>query len=249
MANERTNNAKPSGPRQNPNPPGQSDYRQNVVVLNDFSGVTFERRDRTRIRTGATTTRYTLSIEAEPLLNIFDGVPLGRGPAEAIREILEEQLLTLRQRASETTILKRKQAINALAAGKTWAVLRYTGGRTGESKPGTGDTFGNDSGRLARGVHLMQNTVEQSFTINVPANRLDPTTWGGSRASFDSFVQRLVNLVPALQNPKGILGDERFVRAVANSEPVVLAKDAYAKWRAYGKVAREAVKLGRLFVG
>ena len=221
---------------------------QDTIVLNDFGGTVLSQRTRTS-SAGKATVRYTLDIKATPILNTLNGVDMGKGPAFAIRDLLEAQTLAISQPAAPATVLKRRQAAAALARGEAWATRRYTGGRTGLTRPGTGgangagNTFGNDSGRLARGYFVMQNPKEGSWTVNVPANRLDPSTWNGS--GFEAFVSRFVQLVPALGNPRSILNEESFVRAVAQSHPVKVLTGANAEvWRTWLKAARDIVGIG-----
>lgn len=230
-----------------------SGTHQTTVVVNDFGGVVLSERTRTS-GNGNSAVRYTLDIKATPILNDLNGVELGRGPSAAIRDILETQVLNIGQRAAEATLLKRKTAANAFRAGATWALKRYTGGRTGATPPGRGgangqgDTFGNDSGRLARGWFVTQNPKEGSWTINSPANRLDPATWGGP--GFEAFVARLVDLVPALRDPRTLLDEPAFVRAVANAPPVVTLAGAGGRIAsAYARAALSGIRTVVRLVG
>lgn len=227
--------------------PGSSGYTQDVVVLNDFSGVTYEQRTRTS-PSGKTSVRYSLSVEAEPLLNNLDGVYLGTEPAAAIRDLLEMQTRDIGEFAKKATIDKRKAALNAYHKGKSWAIARYSGGRTGPMYPMAADTkrIGLDSGRLAAGWYVMQNAVEQSFSINVPANRFEPSTWGGSIASLNLWVSRFVSLIPALREPKSILENDKFIRAVGRSKPVEVLNWAasHSKWRDYVGAAIKGLRRG-----
>lgn len=232
--------------RQAPGAPGSSGVTQNTVVLNDFGGVTFEERTRTSA-TGSTSVRYSLSIEAEPILNILDGVYLGAGPANAIKDILIKQTKNILAVAKPATLAARQKARQALANGKAWAVDRYAQGRAKSTpEPGSqGVRIGNDSGLLANGWYVMQNPVEQSFTVNVPASRFTPETWGGTMASLQTWIARFVSLVPALADPRSILEDETFTRAVAKSPPVVaLGKGSFGQW---SDIARATLSgLGRI---
>ena len=230
-----------------------SGTHQTTVVVNDFGGVVLSERTRTS-GNGNTAVRYTLDIKATPILNDLNGVELGRGPSAAIRDILEAQVSNIGQRAAEATLLKRKTAANAFRAGASWALKRYTGGRTGATPPGQGgangqgDTFGNDSGRLARGWFVTQNPKEGSWTINSPANRLDPATWGGP--GFEAFVARLVDLVPALRDPRTLLDEPAFVRAVANAPPVVTLAGAGGRIAsAYARAALSGIRTVVRLVG
>jgi hypothetical protein len=233
--------------RRAPGAKGSSGYTQDTVVLNDFSGVTFEQRTRTSAA-GKTGVRYSLSMEAEPILNILDGVYLGKGPADAIRDILIKQSKSIGQFIKPSTELHRKRMRREFAEGgaKPTGPLarrffdvarRYSGGTTGAKAPGAGGTnrIGVDSGRLSEGWFVRQNPVEQSFTINVPENRFTPETWAGTMESLQAWVTRFVSLVPALADPKSILGDDAFVRAVAKSPPVVLLGKAGGEWKDYAR--------------
>lgn len=246
-----------AGPRdvpldQNRAAPWQSpSVHQDVVVLNDFSGVRFE--ERTRATKGGASVRYSLGIRAEPILHNLRGIDLGKRPAEAILVMIMRQHAAITQPAAPATVLKRKQAVSALARGEPWATRRYSGGRSGTSRPGSGgtsgkgDRYGIDSGRLLDGWFVRQNPAEGTWTVNVPANRLDPSTFGGGLAAVQAFVARLVQLIPALRG-EGILEDAAFVRAVGESSPVkLLTMTWFDKAAKYGgvamKVASEARRL------
>lgn len=215
-----------------------SGYQQDVVILSDFGDSSLEKRTRTS-PAGRTGVRYTVTIKGDPVLNILSSVDLGRGPAQAIADLIQSQIRGIGQRAAEATILKRKYAANALARGAAWAVKRYTGGRIGTMGPGKtggdGDRLFNDSGRLAEGIHVAQNPREGSWTVNVAANRLDPSTFKGG--AFEAMVQRLVSLAPALGGGDAIATAPEFERAVANSPPVMLIRNA-TKW-----------EIGRIYAG
>lgn len=172
---------------------------QETIVLNDYSGSATQRR--TRTTSNGTSVRYTLSIKSEPILVDFDPLKLGKGPAEAIAALVSKQIRAISETASLSTQLGRKYAANAFAAGQSWAKKRYSGGRTGAKPPGaaSSDRLFNDSGRLADGIFASENKKEGNWTINVPANRFDPTTFKGGESAILSMIERLRNLVPALK--------------------------------------------------
>jgi hypothetical protein len=189
---------------------------QDVVVLNDFGGGQFERR--TRTTSSGTKDRYTMTIKAEPILHNFNGLKLGKAPAEAIRDLLRRQIKAIGEFAALPTREKRERAVDALSRGADWARRRYSGGRTGVTPPNTSGRKFNDSGRLADGLEVRENLEEQSWTINVPANRLTPLVDGVrtfTDAAFNTMIEDLARLVPALRGE--VLQDESVRRAIAGA--------------------------------
>lgn len=167
---------------------------QDVFVINEG----FSERRRTTSR--GTKSRYTLDVKADPVLINLSEVALGKGPAEAIRDAISSGIKAISQVASPGTLLRRKYAETAFQRGEPHTVRRYSGGRTGAKAPNRSDRYGNDSGRLAEGLHVMQNQKEGAWTVNVPANRFDPSTFK-SMADFTRMVDRLRELVPVIRNP------------------------------------------------
>lgn len=210
---------------------------QNTVVLNDYGGVTLDERTRTSAE-GSVSARLTLSIKTEPILVNLSSVDLGRGPAMAIRDMIEEQHGNITTIAALATLERREREKRAYENGDPRARERYDGGRTGPTPPAgrSAVRYGIHSGRLKGGWFVRQNPMEQSWTINVPANRFDPTTWGGSTATLRAFIDRLVSLIPALRGI-GIFDDARFTRAVAESKPVqVLTEGSPGKWKVFARL-------------
>jgi hypothetical protein len=178
---------------------------QDVIAIN----VGFSERRRT---TGSgTKSRYTFEIDAEPILHNLSQEKLGDGPAHAIARAITAQIKNITEVASLPTRQKRERAKRALAAGADWAVKRYSGGRTGTKPPSGSVRFGNDSGRLAEGIFVRQNPEEKNWTVNVPANRLDPSTFG-SYPAFLAWVARLRAHVPVLANPLGVAEVKEAIR-------------------------------------
>lgn len=175
---------------------------QDVIVINEG----FQERRRTT-STG-TKSRYTITVTAEPIIHNFSEEKLGEGPAEAIKAAIVKQIKGITEVANLSTIKRRQSAARSIQAGKTDA--RYSGGRIGAMPPSGSVRLFNDSGRLADGIFVRQNPQEKNWTINVPANRLDPSTFK-SFASFTSMVNRLRELVPALVNP---FGDRDVIKAI-----------------------------------
>ncbi len=194
---------------------------QDVIVLNDFGAMRVEERQRT---TGSgTASRYTVTMTAEPILHDFAQAKLSRTVPEAIAELLRRQVMAIGEAISPATVLKRKYAAAAFDRGEAWAKQRFSGGRIGPMKPGTAeggaDRLFNDSGRFAKSIVAMQNIEEESFTINVAANRLRPDTFPGG--AFDRMIERLRQLAPAFKGGIDVLQDAAVVDAI---------KTAQAEW-------------------
>jgi hypothetical protein len=185
---------------------------QETIILNEFG---FAERRRTTGASGKPKSRFTVSIKADAIPHLFDAQELGRGPAEAIAQVIRDQIKAIGETASLGTQFARKAAAKAFAAGKEWAVARYSGGRTGATPPKGGDKLFNDSGRLADGIYV-QAVKDESWTINVPANRFDPSTFNGGVAALTAMVERLQQLVPALRG-EGLAGNETLRRAMENA--------------------------------
>ena len=192
---------------------------QEVVVLNDFGNMRVEERQRT---TGSgTTSRYTMTLTAEPIIHDFAALKLNPAVAKAIAELIKKQIGEVSAQASEATIQKRIYARAAFDRGAAWAKKKYAGGRIGSLPPGavSYDRLFNDSGRLAQSIAVMQNPKEEGFTINVAANRLRPETFTGDQ--FTRMVTKLRELVPALRGGVEVLQDPTVREAI---------KDAQAEW-------------------
>ena len=128
---------------------------------------------------------------------------------------------------------------------------RYVAARVSSSEygpPGTSARFGSDSNLLYAGWFLRQNNAEGTWTVNVPANRLDPSTFNGGLAALQRFVEHLTALIPALRGV-GVLEDAAFIRAVATSSPVrVLTMTWFDKASKYsGAAAKIVSEVRRLY--
>jgi hypothetical protein len=194
---------------------------QDVVVLNDFGSMRVEERQRT---TGAgTSSRYTVTMTADPILHDFAQAKLSRTVPDALAALLRRQIEAITAPAAPSTIKSREYAANAFERGESWARKKYGGGRIGDMKPngaptGTGKLF-NDSGRFAKSVVAMQNIEEGTFTINVAANRLRPESFPAG--AYDRMIERLRQLAPAWKGGINALQDPALVDAI---------KTAQAEW-------------------
>lgn len=202
---------------------------QETIVLNDY-GLTERRRTTSK----GTKSRYTIQIRSEPLIHNFSALELGRGPAEAMKDVIVKQIKGVTAEASDATIAKRKNAARILAgATKTKSgkpklsgdngasvIKRYSGGRTGLLPPDPSSTrLFNDSGRLSN-ITIQPNrayTDDSAWEVNVPANRLDPTTFG-EKADYLHMVDLLQKYVPALgSNTESLLEDDKVDKALRES--------------------------------
>lgn len=216
---------------------------QDTIVINEG----FESRQRTT--SNGTKTRYTLTVKAEPVMFNLSAVALGAGPAEAIRNAIVNGIKAIGVMASPATLLKRKYAESAFNRGAKWANKRYTGGKTGATVPAQSDRLFNDSGRLANGIFVRQNTGEKGWTINVPANRLDPSTF--KMDAFIRMVDRLRELVPVIRNP---FQDPAVVNAITSSvENVLIQKHALTskkaselRWKLFKQITSLASQVSNL---
>ena len=215
---------------------------QEVVVLNDFGNMRVEERQRTTSE--GTTSRYTMTLTAEPIIHDFAALKLNPAVAKAIGELIKKQIGDIKEKASEATIEKRARAAEAYARGKPWALKRYAGGRTGGMPPESAsyDRLFNDSGRLAQSIAVMQNPKEEGFTINVAANRLNPETFSGG--AFTRMIERLRELAPAFKGGIEVLQDQAVNDAVkqAQAEFIVNAARDQASGKPMTPLALELLK-------
>lgn len=155
----------------------------------------FRRRTRT-LKSGKVQNRITIEIESEPILFDFSERRLGKGPAEAILAEIQADFAKITEVASAATLAKRKAAAAALDRGARWAKERYAGGRTGEKRPTGSVRKLIDSGRLKDGMVVRENRSDESWTINVPANRFDERDFDAG--SFQRLLEDVRRLLPAM---------------------------------------------------
>ena len=229
---------------------------QDVVVLNDLGGSSLSRRER-ESSTG-TAVRYSIEFKADPILHDFNQERLGQGPALAILALLQRKMREISALASDATAAKRANSVVGLAAGNPSDVRRYSGGKMGTKPPKNEQPsrLFNDSGRFADGLAVRFNPTDNNFTINVPANRLDPRTFGGGEAALVSMWRKLVELVPEFQGGAEVLKDEGVRNAIAEavSESIVTRTDkarstiSRARAQLFGAVLRDLAKIVQIGV-
>jgi hypothetical protein len=229
-----------------------SGISQNVIIL----GGGLERRDRTSA-SGVTKSRYSITVESTPLVHNFDELPLGQGPAQAMADVLKTKMRNITAFAKPATIARRKAAQKELARGVPSAVRRYSGGRTGVTPPSTGaSTLFKDSGRFINGIVVMRNKVEKGFTINIPANRLDPTTFNGGEAAMAAMYARLVALVPEFADARLLMESPEVEKAILDGIKGLigasqgrLEASMLTRWKSAVELARGVGNLGRMLGG
>lgn len=227
-----------------PKPAGLSGYSQRVVTINDFG---LQERTRTS-KTGKESVRFTVGISGSPLPHNLDPAMLGRKPAEAMADWLRNRVKTIQASVAPTTERRRKEAELAFSRGFPEAVKRYAGGRMGAMAPNTqtGDRLFNDSGRFAAGISAMNpkagagalggvgpsNRVGSpaEWVINVPANRLDPTTLTGPEgrsglAALQQIYAKLVELVPEFGDANMLVNVPSVRRAIEESAKQIIRQD------------------------
>ncbi len=214
-----------------------------VEVLNSWSGDdTFLVARRGTLASGARRkARYSLEVRSQPLLLQLDEFNLGQKPAQALADLIRDQINGISAVASKSTQAMRVRAGLAFQRGESWAVKRYSGGRMGPMAPNQSNKLFQDSGRLAAGIFVRMNIKDSTFSVNVPANRLNPDQFGRDHAGM---VQRLVNLVPAL-DPKKALGMPTIEKAIKEgmAEMMQKAEDNSAATIARGKAKLRAAKM------
>lgn len=182
------------------------------------------------LKRGGTRERYKVTISGDTLLVNTDAKSLGRGPADAIAEVLRDRLGGVAAVASPGTLAYRERAAKSFAAGKRWAVQRYSGGRIGAMPPNQSTRVLNDSGRLAKSIAV--GASQGGYTINVAANRLDPKTVRGGDAGVLRIFALMRTHVPELANARSLLDSIPVRRAIEQS-----VKDSIAKTRASTEAA------------
>lgn len=230
---------------------GKSGYKQTTIVLNDYSGSSISQRKRTNLK-GKTTKRVSFEIKSEPIVHTFDDEALGRGPADALKEIISEQIRAISTNASTKTLLNRRYSQDAFHEGMgATDKKRYTGGRIGAKEPNRSPKLFNDSRRLAEGLAVGKNRQaagERDWVVNVPANRFTEHT--------SHLAKQLFALVPALGKPSSLRSNNKLNEAVAESIGLLIAKaqsSADAKRLQLKQARRNALRavlsLGRSVTG
>jgi hypothetical protein len=193
-----------------------SDYEE-VTVLNQ--GL--------RSRTSASgKTTFSVVIKSEPIVVNTGPAALMQPIAQAVAHHLRERMSGITETASKATLKARAAAQRAMQAGAAWATKRYAGGRIGSMPPNTSDRKFNDSGRFVKGLVAAYAGKDGTFRINVPANRLDPSTTSDGQAGVERIWKELVRLVPEFGDPSMLMQNDVIKATVkrASNEMIKIAR-------------------------
>jgi len=204
-----------------------------------------EARTRTN-KSGKSKTRYTVSVRGDSILVNTDPKTLGKGPAEAIAAVLAERISSIAEAATPATIKARELAAKAFAEGKAWAMKRYGGGRLGAMPPNQTQRAFNDSGRLSK---IAVGAQSESYVINFPANRWDPTQVKGGKAGLERIWTRLRELVPELADPRRLLDSIPVRRAIRDATAAAIQVASEKTVELKKQRMRAAIGLVRAAVG
>lgn len=205
-----------------------SDYEEVHVLNNGLKSRTS--------KSGKTT--YSVVITAEPIVVNTGPAALVAPVAQAVAHHLRERMKGIGETASKATLAARKVAARAAAAGAPWATKRYAGGRIGAMPPNQTDRLFNDSGRFIKGLVAAYVGKDGTFRINVPANRLDPSTASDGAEGVTRIWNRLVQLVPEFGDV-GLLMQNDVIKATAKKAANDMIKIA---GKTQGKLALTAAK-------
>ena len=226
-----------------------------IIVLNDAGELAAKFAQRQG--SGRSKARRTIEVESEPLLHDFNEDMLGVKPAEAIRNAISAGIKAVAAVASVGTLRRRARAKRRMSgapsphqeayrrrgAGYAGAYEdRYSGGRIGTLMPGQTVRLFNDSGRFADGLSVRQNPTDKVFTVNVPANRLDPSEF--KPGLFDLMLIKLRQHVPVLGDLRKLLEDPKVREAINESIGDLITKaddKSRAKLEAMAAARRRAV--------
>lgn len=150
---------------------------------------------------GKARTVVTMTVKSEPITYNISPAALLTNAAVALASQIRQQTEDIQAKVKPSTAKARETAERAYAAGKSWAVRRYSGGRMGATPPRFGEQRQfNHSGRLAKSIVARYQEKAREFYINYAANRWRVEDFR-SPAHMDAAVQRWISLVPVLQDP------------------------------------------------
>lgn len=206
-----------------------------------------ERKDGSRGRA-----RMSIEIQSEVLVHQFDELQLGHGPALAAAQVIADKIRGITEQVAPSTAVDRKYKEAAYQRGEGYAVSRNTWRGTksgpGPVRPGAsrfdqGLRKFNFSGTFADGIAARENKTDRTWTINVPANRLDPRT-SRNAAEFAFITDALRRLVPELDDPAKLLADPRVNAAIDEAVEQLVINAAK-----YNEILRRKVFTAQITLG
>ncbi len=204
-----------------------------------------ERRDRVT-KSGATKSRYTVTIKSEKLVMNYDEKSLAAPATQAIIDLIKERISGITDVAAPNTLRARASA--ARNATKAWVQKRYSGGKTGALPPNQSDRLFNDSGRFWKGLAAkwVGGDIGGRWIVNFAANRLSPGTLDGKQggdSAVSAIWERLKGLVPELED-MGKLADSIPVQAaMRKSLDSMITKTKSEGWEAAISIVENVVSL------
>lgn len=207
-----------------------SDY-DSVVVLNEGY----------ELRTSKTgKTRATIVVRSEPIVINTDPKALGAPVAAAIVHHFREKIAGIAAVAAPATLKARKVAAKAFAEGKSWAMKRYSGGKTGPMAPNQSDRAFNDSGRSVKTITANASS-DGAWRVNFAANRLSAATSGGVQRIYD----KLISFVPELANPALLLENDIVRKGIEKSMAAMITKQQASSSKLGLEIVRQVIDIGR----
>src|ERR1041385_1737674 len=104
--------------------------KEDVIFINQYNSASLEQRT-----SGTGKVRYVIKTSSEPVAFNLDPKQIGANVTAAIIQHLRNAVKSITAEAAPNTIKARKVEAKAYAAGKPWAVKRYSGGKTGATPP------------------------------------------------------------------------------------------------------------------
>lgn len=161
---------------------------------------------------------YRVEMKSEPLVFNLDPKVLGETVSNAIAAELRAQVQGITAQAAPATLKARERERKAYAAGKPWALKRFTGGKMGDTPPTNSTRVFNNSGRFAQSIAAGAASGGR-WIINFAANRLDPQT-----GNVERIWSKLLQHVPAFAQPALLLGTKTVRAAVQDGLDAMVTK-------------------------
>jgi hypothetical protein len=159
----------------------------------------FTQRKTTSKKTGRIRLKnFRIDIEADDLIVDLRARETNAEFTGLLQEILNTQWGRVTETVSPTTLARRESA--ARNPGSKANQRRYAGGKIGALTPNQTPYKFRDSNRMRHTTIRLRpggSKGQGAATINVPANRLDPTTFG-NQAQFQQMLSDLRRLIPLI---------------------------------------------------
>lgn len=187
--------------------------KDDVLVINHHQA-NLQVKDRVNSMGVVTGQRTVISVtvDSEPIALMLDEGVVAKRAAEMFAQRVREQTEQISSLVKPSTAKARGVTERAFAKGKSWALRRYSGGRTGATPPVAGALRQfNHSGRLARSIVAAYVESTKEWRINIAANRWNVRDFrneGQMQAAF----QKWVDQVPMLKDASSDIKIQRAIR-------------------------------------